>query len=188
MNTEGSSLQTASQTVGPFFHNALIRDGENIMVSEQTRGELIWLRGQVFDGEGQPIPDAMLEIWQADAAGIFKHESDPQHAQADPNFAGFGRSGTDVNGAYWFRTIKPGARDTTPHINVRLFMRGLLIHLVTRIYFNDQTTNSSDPVLNALDPQRRKSLISSREDATDGTTYRFDIHMQGELETVFFDV
>ncbi len=188
MNTEDSSLQTASQTVGPFFHNALIRDGDNILVNLQTRGEQLWLRGCVFDGEGQAIPDAMLEIWQADAAGIFNHESDPQHAQADPNFTGFGRSATDANGAYWFRTIKPGARETTSHINVHLFMRGLLIHLVTRIYFDDQTENSSDPVLNALEPGRQKSLISTREAAPDGTTYRFDIHMQGELETVFFDV
>jgi protocatechuate 3,4-dioxygenase, alpha subunit len=188
MKTEHSSLQTASQTVGPFFHNALIRDGDNILVNDQTRGERIWLRGRVFDGEGQAIPDAMLEIWQPDAAGIFKHESDHQHAQADPNFAGFGRSGTDANGAYWFRTLKPGARDTIPYVNVRLFMRGLLIHLVTRIYFYDQTTNSSDPVLNSLEPARKHSLIATREDAPDGTTYRFDIHMQGELETVFFDV
>ena len=86
MNTEGSSLQTASQTVGPFFHNALIRNGDNILVNDQTRGERIWLRGRVFDGEGQPVPDAMLEIWQADATGIFNHPTDPEQAQADPQF------------------------------------------------------------------------------------------------------
>jgi protocatechuate 3,4-dioxygenase, alpha subunit len=183
MNTE--PIQTASQTVGPFFHNALIRGGENIMVRDETRGTRIWLRGQVLDGDGQVVPDAMLEIWQADSSGRFNHESDPEHAQADPHFSGFGRSPTDANGAYWFRTIKPGTRDGTPHINVRLFMRGLLIHLVTRIYFADEV---NDAALNFLEPGRRPTLIATREDRTDGLTYCFDIHLQGQLETVFFDV
>jgi protocatechuate 3,4-dioxygenase, alpha subunit len=183
MSTE--LIQTASQTVGPFFHHALIRGGENIMVNDQTRGTRIWLRGRVLDGDGQPVPDAMLEIWQADSSGRFNHKSDPEHAQADPHFFGFGRSPTDANGAYWFRTIKPGTRDGTPHINARLFMRGLLIHLVTRIYFPDEP---DDALLNSLESGRRSSLIATREDGADGLTYRFDIHLQGELETVFFDV
>ena len=178
-------IQSASQTVGPFFHIALIRGGENIMLNDQTRGTRIWLRGQVLDGDGQPVPDAMLEIWQADASGRFHHESDPEQAQADPHFSGFGRSPTDANGAYWFRTIKPGPRDDAAHINVRLFMRGLLIHLVTRIYFADETSGS---LLESLEPERRKTLIATREDAPDGLTYRFDVHLQGEHETVFFDV
>ena len=177
--------QTASQTVGPFFHNALIRDGENILVNQHTRGERIWLRGTVMDGEGQVITDAILEIWQADASGIYKHPTDPKHSQADPHFTGFGRAGTDKNGAYWFYTILPSTQATTPYINLRLFMRGLLIHLVTRIYFAD---HPSDPVLNSLEPSRKSCLIATREDNPDGLTYRFDIHMQGELETVFFDV
>jgi protocatechuate 3,4-dioxygenase, alpha subunit len=178
-------IQSASQTVGPFFHDALIRGGENIMVRDETRGTRIWLRGQVLDGDGQVVPDAMLEIWQADHLGRFNHESEPEHAQADPHFFGFGRSPTDTNGAYWFRTIKPGTRDGTPHINVRLFMRGLLIHLVTRIYFADEP---NDALLNSLEPGRRSSLIGVRDDGADGLTYRFDIHLQGQLETVFFDV
>jgi protocatechuate 3,4-dioxygenase, alpha subunit len=178
-------IQSASQTVGPFFHNALIRGGENMMVNDQTRGTRIWLRGQVLDGDGQPVPDAMLEIWQSDAFGRFNHESDPEQAQADLHFLGFGRSPTDANGAYWFRTIKPGSRDGTPYINVRLFMRGLLIHLVTRVYFSDE---ANDAALNFLEPERRSTLIARREDAPDGLTYRFDIHLQGQLETVFFDV
>jgi protocatechuate 3,4-dioxygenase, alpha subunit len=178
-------IQSASQTVGPFFHNALIRGGENMMVSDQTRGTRIWLRGQVIDGDGQPVPDAMLEIWQSDAFGRFNHESDPEHAQADPHFVGFGRSPTDANGAYWFRTIKPGPRNSAAYINVRLFMRGLLIHLVTRVYFSDE---ANDAALNFLEPARRSTLIATREDGADGLTYRFDIHLQGQLETVFFDV
>jgi protocatechuate 3,4-dioxygenase, alpha subunit len=178
-------IQSASQTVGPFFHDALIRGGENMMVNDQTRGTQILLRGRVLDGDGQPVPDAMLEVWQADSTGRFNHESDPGQAQADPHFLGFGRSPTDANGAYWFRTIKPGSRDGTPYINVRLFMRGLLIHLVTRIYFSDEVNNTA---LNFLEPARRETLIATREDGADGLTYRFDIHLQGELETVFFDV
>jgi protocatechuate 3,4-dioxygenase, alpha subunit len=188
MNTKSIQtrpIQSASQTVGPFFHNALIRGGENMMVNDETRGTRIWLRGQVLDGDSQPVPDAMLEIWQADSSGRFNHESDPEHSQADPSFSGFGRSPTDANGAYWFRTIKPGARDGTPHINIRLFMRGLLIHLVTRIYFPDEP---SDTVLDSLESARQSTLIAKHEDATDGLTYRFDIHLQGNLETVFFDV
>jgi protocatechuate 3,4-dioxygenase, alpha subunit len=183
MNTK--FIQSASQTVGPFFHNALIRGSENIMVQDETRGTRIWLRGRVLDGDGQPVPDAMLEIWHADHTGRFNHESDPEHAQADPHFFGFGRSPTDANGTYWFSTIKPGPRDGTPHINVRLFMRGLLIHLVTRIYFSDEM---NDAALNFLDSERRSTLIANREDGADGLTYRFNIHLQGQLETVFFDV
>jgi protocatechuate 3,4-dioxygenase, alpha subunit len=178
-------IQSASQTVGPFFHNALIRGGENIMVNDQTRGTRIWLRGRVLDGNAQPVPDAMLELWQADSLGRFNHESDAERAQADPHFVGFGRSPTDANGAYWFSTIKPGPRDGALHINLRLFMRGLLIHLVTRIYFSDE---ANDAALNFLEPARRSTLIATREDAADGLTYRFDIHLQGDLETVFFDV
>jgi protocatechuate 3,4-dioxygenase alpha subunit len=178
-------IQSASQTVGPFFHNALIRGGENVMVNDQARGTRIWLRGRVLDGDDQPVPDAMLEVWQADASGRFNHESDPEHTLADPHFSGFGRSPTDANGAYWFRTIKPGSRDGVPHINVRLFMRGLLIHLVTRIYFSDE---ANDDFLDSFEPARRATLMATREDGPDGLTYRFEIHMQGHLETVFFDV
>ena len=178
-------IQSASQTVGPFFHDALIRGGENMMVNDQTLGTRIWLRGRVLDGDGQPVPDAMLEVWQADSTGRFNHVFDPERARADLHFFAFGRSATDANGAYWIRTIKPGPRDGPPHINVRLFMRGLLIHLVSRIYFPDEV---NDAALNFLGPERRSTLIATREDGADGLTYRFDIHLQGDLETVFFDV
>ena len=174
-------LQTPSQTVGPFFHFSL--HNQNTLTNGQTRGEHIRLLGTVFDGDGEEVPDAIIEIWQADSNGRFNHPHDIEHEQADKNFLGFGRSDTTQNGTYWFDTIMPGTRDSqTPHINVRVFSRGLLIHLVTRIYFSD---DANDAVLNSLDSSRRQTLIATTDDAT---TYRFDIHLQGELETVFFDV
>jgi protocatechuate 3,4-dioxygenase alpha subunit len=187
MKIEGS-MQSGSQTVGPFFHIALIRGGENTMVNPQTPGQHIWLRGRVFDGDGQAVPDAMLEIWQADTKGFYNHPNDPEGSNADPQFSGFGRADTVNDGRYFFRTIKPGARTGTPYINLRLFMRGLLIHLLTRIYFADEAKNATDAVLATLEPARRNTLLAKREDTADGLTYHFDIHLQGELETVFFDV
>ncbi len=180
--------QTASQTVGPFFHFSLIESGQNNLLQIKTRGVRIWLHGVVYDADGQAIPDAMLEIWQADANGFFNHPADLDHAKADPHFQGFGRCATDANGAYSFQTIKPGARDGVPYINLRLFLRGLLIHVVTRIYFSDELGNENDPVLAALEPDRQNTLIASRLEIENSVTYRFDIHMQGDLETVFFDV
>ena len=176
--------QSPSQTVGPFFHNALIRAGEQTLVNANTKGERIRLTGQVFDGDGQGVPDAMLEIWQADATGHFNHPADVHCTRADPNFGGFGRAPTDENGVFLFETIKPGAILSTkqaPHINIRFFARGLLIHAVTRMYFPD----ASDSVLESLPANRRQTLIAKLES---DATYRFDIHLQGELETVFFDV
>lgn len=173
--------QSPSQTVGPFFHQALIEGGEHILVRDETRGERIRIVGRVLDGDGQPILDAMLEVWQADANGRYAHPNDPDGAQADPHFLGFGRAATNADGGFEFQTIKPGARDGVPFVNVRVFARGLLIHAVTRMYFPDEPL---DAVLEKLPPERRQTLIAAR----DGTTYRFDIRMQGELETVFFDV
>jgi protocatechuate 3,4-dioxygenase, alpha subunit len=181
-------IQTASQTIGPFFHFSLIEAGQNNLLQERTRGTRILLHGFVFDGDGQAVPDAMLEIWQADANGFYNHPADVEHAKADPHFQGFGRCATDANGAYRFQTVKPGARDGVPYINVRIWLRGLLIHVVTRIYFSDELENENDPVLAALEPHRQNTLIASRLEVENSVTYRFDIHMQGDLETVFFDV
>jgi protocatechuate 3,4-dioxygenase, alpha subunit len=180
--------QTASQTIGPFFHFSLIENGQNNLLQAKTRGTRIQLHGFVYDADGEIIPDAMLEIWQADANGFYNHPADLDQAQADPHFQGFGRCATDINGAYSFQTIKPGARDGVPHINLRLFLRGLLIHVVTRIYFSDELENEFDPVLATLEPDRQNTLIASRLEIENSVTYRFDIYMQGELETVFFDV
>jgi protocatechuate 3,4-dioxygenase alpha subunit len=179
--------QSPSQTVGPFFHYSLISESGNVMVNARTLGQRIRIGGRVLDGAGDAVPDAMVEIWQADSAGRFNHPKDPQHSQADPNFKGFGRSGTDAEGAFWFQTIKPGAREGVPYIAVRVFSRGMLIHAVSRLYFSDQD-NSQDAVLQSIPAERRDTLIAVREEGLEGTLYRWDIRLQGEGETVFFDL
>ncbi len=185
--------QTPSQTVGPFFHPGLLRAGENVLVDEQTSGQRIRIVGYVLDGEGKPVPDAMLEIWQPDAQGFFNHPADPNCNRADRHFRGFGRTGTVNQGTYEFKTIKPGSipgRDGethAPYINVRLFSRGMLIHAYTRLYFSDESANEMDAVLSSIEPDRRPTLIAMRQESNDLPTYRFDIHMQGERETVFFE-
>jgi len=181
--------QSASQTVGPYFRIGLIYgEPQNDLVNEQTTGERITLTGVVYDGDGEPIPDALIEIWQPDANGIFNHPSDPLQEQADPYFRGFGRAETRDAGKYEFKTIKPGGRDgKPPYINVHIFSRGMLIHAMTRIYFSDDPANVDDPVLNSIETEMRHALIATLEKADDSPVYRFDIHMQGENETVFFN-
>ena len=180
--------QTASQTVGPNIRIGLIYgELQNNLVKEETAGERITIRGLVLDGNGQPITDAMVEIWQPDANGIFNHSDDPLHEQVDPHFQGFGRAASRKDGDFEFKTIKPGSRDgQAPYINVHLFARGMLIHAMTRIYFADEPANDADPVLNSIDADRRSTIIASREHTGDQPTYRFDIHLQGANETVFF--
>lgn len=181
--------QSPSQTVGPFFYNSLIRGGENILVNDQTRGQHILIQGTVYDGDGRPIPDAMVEIWQADAQGTFNHPHDPNQDQADPHFTGFGRHETSDNGRYWFKTVKPGLipGQEASIVNMRVFARGMLIHAVTRVYFSDDPGRANDPVLNSVEASRRRTLVATLSQGTDLPTYHFDIHMQGEAETVFFD-
>ncbi len=186
--------QTPSQTVGPFFHSGLVRRGENVLVDEATQGERIDITGQVLDGAGEPVPDALVEIWQADAHGHFQHPADAQRDQADDHFRGFGRSDTTDEGRFWFRTVKPGrvadraGQPQAPHVDVRVFARGTLIQAVTRLYFPDEPANEADAVLTAIaDPSRRQTLIALREDTGEVPTYRFDIHLQGDRETVFLE-
>jgi len=181
--------QTGSQTVGPFFRIGLVYgDPQNNLVQEETAGERIVITGQVLDGDGEPIPDAMLEIWQADANGIFNHPADPLHDQADPHFRGFGRAETRKQGRYEFRTIKPGSRDgQAPYINAYVFARGMLIHAMTRIYFSDEPANATDALLSAVEADRRRTLIAQRTDPGEPGTYSFNIHMQGDNETVFLE-
>jgi protocatechuate 3,4-dioxygenase alpha subunit len=181
--------QTPSQTVGPFFHFGLIFPGEEDLLRGSPDGTHITIRGVVFDGDGSPVPDAMIETWQADSQGIYNHPADPRHAGADPLFGGFGRAATDPEGEYRIRTIKPGqVGKQAPHINIRVFARGMLIHAYTRMYFPDEPANQSDPVLN-LDAvgDRRETLIAVNEMGIGPPTYRFDIRLQGEGETVFFN-
>jgi protocatechuate 3,4-dioxygenase alpha subunit len=187
--------QTPSQTVGPFFSLGLTRQSANVLRSDSTQGEKIRVEGQVFDGDGQPVPDAMVEIWQANAYGRYNHPDDKQEKPLDPTFIGWGRSGTDKNGLFSFETIKPGSipgpneSAQAPHINVTVFARGMLVHAYTRIYFGDEAANDSDPILSAIkNKQRRKTLIANREDRNGLAVYRFDIRLQGENETVFFDM
>ena len=181
-------LQTSSQTVGPYFRIGMIRGGENTMVQDDTVGERIYIKGQVFDGDGEIVDDACIEIWQADAQGYFNHPADPNQAQADPNFRGWGRSETRSK-SFWFKTIKPGliAGAQTPYVNVIVFSRGMLIHAFTRLYFSDESGNANDSLLNSVPEERRSTLIAQREDFGDVPTYRFDIHLQGEQETVFLN-
>lgn len=181
--------QSASQTVGPYFRIGLIySEPQNDLLKEQTVGERITLTGTVFDGDGKPMTDALIEIWQPDANGIFNHPLDPLYKQADPNFRGFGRAETRNEGRYEFKTVKPGGRDgSAPYINVHVFARGMLVHALTRVYFLDEPAHDDDPILNEVEPERRHTLIATLEGSDEASTYRFDIHMQGEDETVFFN-
>jgi protocatechuate 3,4-dioxygenase alpha subunit len=191
--------QTPSQTVGPYFAYGLTGDqygyplkgiANGTMTQSDTEGERIRIEGVVIDGEGKLVPDAMIELWQADARGRYAHPADPRGSNA--SFNGFGRfgTGTDPESRFIFDTIKPGSVDgeQAPHINVIVMMRGLLVHVFTRIYFSDEAeANAHDPVLSSVPADRRHTLIAQRSATPDGTVYRFDIRMQGDQETVFFD-
>lgn len=191
---------TPSQTVGPYFKYGLTPKGDyqwndafsNDLVTPDVSGERIRIVGQIFDGEGKPINDSMLEIWQADAQGRF---ADPQDKRALPNsvFKGFGRCGTDAAGSYSFSTIKPGvvpgpdAKPQAPHVLLAVYARGMTQQAMTRIYFDDEASNAADPILGLVPADRRSTLLARRE-AGGVATYRFDVHLQGDRETVFFDV
>jgi len=182
-------IQSPSQTVGPFFHDALIEFETNMMVNEQTQGTRITVTGKVLDGDGVAVPDAVVEIWQADSQGIFNHTEDPEVKNVDPNFWGFGRSETVNEGQFSFYTVKPSAskldgENSSPCIRMRVFARGMLIHATTRLYFADED-NSQDLVFQAVPEARRESLLAGLEPPN---TYRLNIHLQGAQETVFFDI
>lgn len=186
-------LPTPSQTVGPFFHDCLLRDGArcDTIVDPSGRGAPIRIAGLVVDGAREGVPDAVIEVWQADLDGRYE-----RHA-ADSGISGFARVGTDERGAYAFTTVKPGrveydaARMQAPHLNVAVFARGLLNHLFTRIYFADEPTTASDPILGFVPADRRTTLIARPDhdagEASLTSAYRFDIVLQGDGETVFFD-
>jgi protocatechuate 3,4-dioxygenase alpha subunit len=178
MSTLGT---TPSQTVGPYLSIGMTWKDGAYVVPEGTEGA-VWIRGSVFDGNEEVIPDGMVEIWQADANGDFQHPDDPDYMPSD-TFKGFGRSSTKENDEFAFHTIVPGTY--TPYINVSVFARGMLNRVVTRIYFpHNAEFNAADDVFAAVPTERRRTLVATPTD--DG--YRFDIHLQGEQETVFFDV
>ncbi|MEP7022643.1 MAG: protocatechuate 3,4-dioxygenase subunit alpha [Actinomycetota bacterium] len=187
---------TPSQTVGPFLAIGLSWPDGPFVVPEGTPGA-ITISGRVLDGAGDPVPDALVETWQAAPDGSFAHPDDPRGA-GDAwagEFRGFGRSATDADGRYRIVTLVPGplpftdGRTEAPHLDVSVFARGLLDRVVTRIYFAGDPANNADPVLGSIpDEDRRATLIATAEPGARPGTFRFDIRLQGGRETVFFDV
>ncbi|MBA0126676.1 protocatechuate 3,4-dioxygenase subunit alpha [Haloechinothrix sp. YIM 98757] len=189
MTTSSTLPSTPSQTVGPYLHIGLTWQDGPFVVPEGTPSS-VWLRGRVLDGAGEPITDALVETWQCDEHGRFAHPEDPRSAEIDSGFRGFGRSDTR-SGEYGILTVVPGrVPDRTgvpqaPHVDVSVFARGMLHRVVTRVYFADRPeANAADPVLSTVPRDRRQTLLA--RPSADG--YTFDVHVQGEYETVFFDV
>ena len=186
-------IPSPSQTVGPFFHLGCTGPASvGSLVTDATRGERIRLSCRVLDGEGAPVTDAMIEIWQANVEGRYNHPEDVQPKALDPAFTGFGRLATDENGRCSFETIKPGRVPgnggtlQAPHINVSVFARGVLKRLTTRAYFAGDPANADDPVLALAPVDRRATLLA--QTTAGGNEWLFDIHLCGDKETVFFDV
>jgi protocatechuate 3,4-dioxygenase alpha subunit len=193
--------ETPSQTAGPYVHIGLAPAAAGFEIFRQTLGDVIAgpdvpgqrirVEGLVIDGTGAAVKDALIEVWQADAAGIHPHPEDPRHADCAPGFRGWGRVITDFDTGLWgVDTIKPGAvmgrngRRMAPHLNLWIVARGINIGLQTRVYFDDED-NAADPVLNLIEHvDRRQTLLARR---TGDGVYRFDIRLQGEGETVFLD-
>ena len=203
MTAKENLKQTPSQTVGPYFSYGLTPEqygynykqvADNNLAEADGGGERITIRGQVFDGNGETVRDAVLELWQADSQGRYAHPADLRGSNTGlaKGFGGFGRVGTGTLPGHYFElhTIKPGpiGDGQAPHITVVVFMRGLLNHAYTRIYFSDEVAaNEGDPALALVDRSRRDTLIARRQDSGSVVVYQFDIHMQGDQETVFFD-
>ena len=200
--------ETASQTAGPYLHigmypsaaglNIRTQEKPNVLASAPTEGERIRIEGDVIDGANSPLRDVQVEIWQANAHGRYNHPADRQDKPLDESFRGWGRAVADFETAlWWFETIKPGRvpgrrghKPMAPHINFWLVARGINIGLNTRMYFADEAeANAEDPVLRLIEQEaRRQTLIARREARGGQVVYRFDIHLQGDNETVFFDV
>ncbi|CAM5303179.1 MAG: protocatechuate 3,4-dioxygenase alpha subunit [Afipia broomeae] len=193
------STITPSQTVGPFFAYGLTPKGnyawndiaDNDLVTPELLDSRIEITGTLCDGDGAPISDGMVEIWQADGRGRFPSAKGADGGLSNSVFRGFGRCPTGPDGSFTFSTVKPGATEDSnggrqaPHILIAVFARGLLTHVFTRLYFEDEPANAADPVLQCVPAERRATLIAKRH--ADGAGYRFDIHLQGDRETVFFD-
>jgi protocatechuate 3,4-dioxygenase alpha subunit len=199
----GFLKETPSQTAGPYVHIGCTPNFSGItgvyetdlgvaMVNDKTLGERITLRGRIFDGTGTVLRDALVEIWQADAKGLYNSPSE-MRGTADPNFTGWGRCPTDMEtGEYVFDTIKPGrvpykdGRLMAPHVTLWIVARGINIGLQTRLYFTDEeAANAEDPVLQRIEHRNRVPTLLAHKV---GSTFHFDIHLQGEKETVFFDI
>jgi protocatechuate 3,4-dioxygenase, alpha subunit len=183
---------TPFSTVGPFF-KLLVRDrpeGTDCLVSDATRGERITIAGRLIAGDGAPVEDGLVEIWQADADGHYHHPGDPQRHLADPAFTGFGRAATGSGGAFRFQTVRPGIvagpaeHRQAPHVLVGVMARGVMSRCWTRLYFEDEPLNATDPILRLVPPERRDTLVARRIGAGE---YEFNIVLQGDGETVFFE-
>jgi protocatechuate 3,4-dioxygenase alpha subunit len=187
-----SDHATTSQTVGPFFSIGLQRLYRDNLAAPGVSGERIEISGCILDGDGQPVSDGILEIWQADSHGKYDHPDDVQEKPGEPGFTGFARVPTDENGSFHFTTIKPGSvpgpeqTPQAPHLVVAVFTRGLLRRLVTRIYFPGEPGNAEDFALRLVDPQRRSTLIARAVDGHLGNL-EWNVILQGANETVFFD-
>jgi protocatechuate 3,4-dioxygenase alpha subunit len=183
---------TTSQTVGPFFSIGFDRLRTNSLAGPRVSDERLTIEGKVLDGDGQAVPDAVIEIWQANTHGKYAHPEDTQEKPLEPGFSGYGRVPTDANGQFRFTTIKPGSvpgpggKPQAPHLVVSVFMRGLMKRLVTRIYFPDEAANNSDLVLSLVEPARRSTLIAKEVQARDAVL-QWNVALQGPEETVFFD-
>jgi protocatechuate 3,4-dioxygenase alpha subunit len=183
---------TTWQTVGPFFTIGLTRMNRTELAGPGVSGERVTIEGHMFDGDGTPIPDAIIEIWQANSHGKYNHPEDEQDKPIEPGFRGYGRIPTDETGRFSFTTIKPGAvpgpdgKMQAPHIAVSIFMRGLLRRLVTRIYFPDEPGNEGDFVLNLVEASRSGTLIARKVAGREGVL-EWNVVTQGADETVFFD-
>ncbi len=187
---------TPSQTIGPFHRIMRPWEGGAQLAAPDAAGA-IRVQGRVLDGAGEPVDDSVIEVWQANIHGRHAHVEDTREAPLVPGFDGFGRTITDRAGGFTIVTVKPGCvpgpGDTVqaPHLSVAVFARGLLKHLMTRIYFSDEAAaNEHDPVLRSIrDAGRRKTLVAIRREGAGGApVYELDIHLQGSRETVFFDV
>jgi protocatechuate 3,4-dioxygenase, alpha subunit len=186
-------IPTASQTVGPFFGIELTTDEHCVkcVAGPQAQGKRIWIRFRVLDGDGVPVNDAMLEIWQADANGKYNHPDDVQPKKLDPGWMGFGRIATGEDGSCMLETIRPGrvaqGSPQAPHLTIAVFARGMLKPLYTRVYFAEDAANDEDPILLLVPAERRETLLARPDPARPGY-WSFDIRLQGDQETVFFDV
>ena len=188
------SLQaTTSQTVGPYFKIGLQWLNRENLAAEGVSGERVTIQGRVVDGDGVPVPDAFLEIWQANAHGKYAHPEDTQNKPLEAGFHGHGRVPVNKDGIFRFATIKPGPvpgpdrKDQAPHLLVSVFLRGVLRRLVTRMYFPDDPGNSGDCILNLVEPERR-STLTAKKLADQPGALEWNVVLQGTNETVFFDL
>jgi protocatechuate 3,4-dioxygenase alpha subunit len=193
LNPDTNLVPTPSQTVGPFFRIELTADEHctRCVAGPQAKGERVWITFRVLDGDGAPVNDAMLEIWQADSNGKYNHADDSQPKPLDPGWTGFGRLATGEDGSCVLETIKPGPVPNgtlqAPHLTLAVFARGMLKQLYTRVYFAGDAANDKDPVLQLAPPERRDTLMARPDPARPGY-WLFDVILQGDRETVFFDV